>query len=677
MLVLGLSGGFSPQDTELVPGLPDWFFHDAAACLVRDGVLLAAVEEERLNRIKKTNKFPEQAIRACLDAAGVAPSEIDAVGHYFRRDFVDQALNEFYAGQPAAPLRYSRELITDRLSRQLGIRVPAERLLDFPHHFTHAMSCFVRSGLPEALVLVLDGQGEEHSGTVYRATRERIETLATYDVSKSLGALYEYAIGLLGYRFGDEYKVMGLAPYGDPRVFAEVFESLYTLGEKGDYEIHPQTLVAHPVASMFLERGFPPRRKGEAFSQRHKDFAAGLQRMLETIVLHLLTHWARQTGLPDLCFVGGVAHNSTLNGLILKSGLFRSVFIHPASHDAGAAEGAALAAADRLGENRPLQPRMRHAGYGPTLGDAAAVRAELAAWDGLITYAPAADPVEVGARLLAQGEVLGWARGASEFGPRALGNRSILADARPAANKTRINAMVKKREGYRPFAPVVTAEAAADYFDLPDTRAHYDFMSYVVDVRADRRAELGAVTHVDGSARLQIVEAGTNAPFHRLVARFGELTGTPVLLNTSFNNNAEPIVQSVRDAVVCFLTTGLDALMVEDFLVRRRPEDECRWSELVPRLRPVTRLSRTVAPGPDHAPRTAHAIALDYSTGPGAAVSERMFQLLSEADGRRSLGLLCQRLGQDLDRELLEELRALWSARFFTLDPPTRPAEES
>ncbi|MYW93959.1 carbamoyltransferase, partial [Amycolatopsis rubida] len=349
MLVLGINGNFGTESADLVPGMPDYYFHDAAACLVRDGELVAAVEEERLNRIKKTTKFPVNAVRSCLDAIGAEPGDVDAVGYYFDREFTDHALNNWYAENPGTPLRYARRLIGDRLHDGLGWRPAEDRLVFTEHHVCHARSALARSGTDEALVVVLDARGEEHSGTVFRGAGQDLTALGRYSIAQSLGTFYEAAINLIGYRFGDEYKVMGLAPYGDPGRYREVFDGLCRLGPDGGYELNPGSPEMNLVCPAFFANGFLPRRKGEPLTQQHMDFAAGLQDALERIVLHVLGHWARTTGLRKLCFTGGVAHNSSLNGLILRSGLFDEVFVHPAAHDAGAAEGAALSAARRLG----------------------------------------------------------------------------------------------------------------------------------------------------------------------------------------------------------------------------------------------------------------------------------------------------------------------------------------
>jgi predicted NodU family carbamoyl transferase len=657
MIVLGLSGNLLPEESNLVPY---GYVHDAAACLISNGVPLAAVEEERFNRVKKTDKFPTNAIHACLDIAGLSPSKIDAVGYNFQEGAVNYLLNKLHI-ENSQPIRSARQLMMDRLNDNFDLDLPHDRLLYAQHHVTHAASCFTRSGMEEALVIVMDGAGEQHSTTVFRGRHGRLESLATYNIGKSLGLFYLEAISLLGYGLGDEYKVMGLAPYGNPEIYRGIFDRMYRLTDRGDYTL------GHPVQD-FVDHGFTPRLKGQEFSQEHIDFAAGLQHALDNIAMHVVTYWAQSTESANLCFVGGVAHNSSLNGLILRSELFREVFIHPASHDAGTAEGAALAAAHQLGALPLRQPRLNSASLGPGLGTAAEIEKELAGWDDLVEYERPADIVESAAELLADGSVLGWAHGRSEYGPRALGNRSILADARPSENKLKINSMVKKRESYRPFAPVVTPEAAEAYFDLPETRANYDFMSFVVNVREDRREELGAVTHVDGTARLQVIDPSSNQRFYRLVRRFGELTGVPVLLNTSFNNNAEPIVQSVHDALTCFLTTELDVLVIEDFLVRRRQDHSLAFGSLTLRFRPFTRLAKRSRMTPAGTQEVVCEIYLDYPKGPRAAISAASFALLEVADEVRCLDALAETTG-GLSAEVRRELYSLWQERFFILRP--------
>jgi decarbamoylnovobiocin carbamoyltransferase/7-O-carbamoyltransferase len=664
MLVLGLNGNFSRTEEDIVPGLQPFVMHDSSASLVRDGVLVAAVEQERFNRIKKTTKFPTDAIMACFDRAGVSASDVDAVGYYCGEGFIDYMLNDLYLPNPRTPVRYSRELMKRRLDEAFGWQLPDDKLVYVPHHRAHATSTLLHSGMSEALVVIIDGRGEEEGISVYRSDGPDLEVLATYPFVNSLGLMYILATMRLGYGIGDEYKVMGLAPYGDPSVYRSLFESLYTLTDGGQYTFNFPATGEHPMMRRYGPDGPGLRRKGEEFTRDHMNFAAALQEALERISLHILEHWAGRTGLRRLAFGGGVAHNCSLNGVILRSGLFDEVFVHPASHDAGAGEGAALAVARQL-EDKPLPlVRLRSASFGPELGDEQSIEATLKAWSGVVDYERVDDVVGRTAQLLADDAVLGWAQGSSEFGPRALGNRSIIADPRPQANQTRINAMVKRRESFRPFAPVVTGEDAGTYFEIPAAEGNFEFMSFVLHVRQEHRQALGAVTHVDGTARVQVVTRESNPRFYRLVRRFGELTGTPVLLNTSFNNNAEPIVQTVQDALTTYLTTELDYLVVGDFVVRRRGEQPPAFDDFVPRLRPVTRLAERVAPL-DGEPEVSHEIFLDYATGSRAAISAEVYRLLSRADGVRPLA----GLGVELTPPVRAELFALWQDRLFTLTP--------
>lgn len=682
MLILGISGGSVEIDQATYPV----GFHDSTACLVEDGALVCAVEEERLNRVKKGMCFPVRSIRACLDQRGVTLSEVDAVAFYFAEDFIDRGieLSCFEGGARASADNGARQIIRILLRREFDVDIPDEKLIFVPHHIAHGSSSFAQSGMSEALVVVMDGSGEMESGTVFRGDIERLEELKTFPLVDSLGFLYLAGTKFLGYGFGDEYKVMGLAPYGDAKNCRDLFQSLYTLKDDGDYELYsarsderyfalglydiPYTHLARACASA----GLAPRKKGEKFTKQHLDFAAALQEAIERIALHVLKHWARVTGQRKLCFSGGVAHNSTLNGVILRSKIFDEVFVHPASHDAGAAEGAAQAVCSQLGGRTRVEKKLRTASFGPPLDAGRNLAQELDAWCDLIGHERVDDVVEVAADLLSRGAVLGWAFGRSEFGPRALGNRSILADPRPPDNRNRINILIKEREDFRPFAPVVIPEAADDYFELPATDANYDFMSYVVPVRHERREELGAVTHVDGSARVQIVDPQSNERFYRLVKRFGELTGTPVLLNTSFNNNVEPIVQTVNDVLTCYLTTGLDYLIIEDFLVKRL-DGPLKFDDYLVRMTPNVSLVERVAYSRDRNTIT-HQIQFSgeqstyYDCTRILNISQRIFKLLSGVREPATLRVLAESIGglATADRE---ELLSLWRERLLMLTP--------
>jgi predicted NodU family carbamoyl transferase len=663
MLILGVNGNFSAGDEEFAR-VEEYSFHDSSASLVRDGVLVAAVEEERLNRVKQTTKFPAHAVRACLRKANVTPGEIDAVGFYVTEDFADSTLNELYMRNPRVPARYSRELIKERFVLDLGWPLSDDKLKFFNHHYCHALSTYTHSGFDDALVVIADGRGDWESTSVYKAVGGKLEVLAQVPAMFSLGLLYSLATWRLGYGVGDEYKVMGLAPYGDPSVLRAQFESLYGLLPEGQFYFNFRPAGYHFMQDHFADPAMALRRKGEDFTQDHKNFAASLQETLEKMLTHVLTHWVQETGLRKLAFGGGVAHNCSFNGNLLRSGLFDEVFIHPASHDAGAGEGAALAAQEQLTGALPTPIRLRRADLGPDVGSPAEIEAALKAWSGLVEFEAHDDVSRWTAERLAEGAVLGWVQGSSEFGPRSLGHRSILADPRPKENQTRINAIVKKRESYRPFAPSVTAAAAATYFEIPESAGNFDFMSFALKVRPERRAELGAVTHVDGTARVQVVEPAANPRFHALIEEFGRATGTPVVLNTSFNNNAEPIVQTVDDAVTTFLTTDLDYLVIGDYVVRPGLDREAALSELVFRFRPVTRL-RTTTRTRDDRPETVHQVYLDYPGGPELTVRPDTYDLVRRLDGTTRIG----ELAGPLAPEVAAELHELWNLRYFTVSP--------
>lgn len=560
MLVLGLSGGYSRPEEDFVHDLPRWFFHDSAAALIRDGELTCAVEEERLSRLKHTNRFPSHAIRACLQEAGVRATEIDRIGYFYGREYADAevALQHLKRGLDSRMTadHYLRTRLTE-----VDHGFQTTPVVYVQHHLTHARMALEHSGLPSALVLVMDGNGEDESTSVYHSPDGKtLDLLATYPEEASLGHFYSSAIELVGYQRFDEYKVMGLAPYGDSGRWRPVFDSLVTLGPNGSF-----SLDWEHVRSRFLRASFPVRARSEEIASEHRDFAAGLQAVLQQVTQHIVGYWQKQSGERHLCLAGGVAQNCTNNGALLLTGGFERVFAHPAAHDGGAAVGAAMVAS---GQPISRSTELTSVFFGPSMGDADETRTRLAGWRPAVRFSRLADASGHAAQALAMGACIGWFQGRSELGPRALGHRSILADPRPASNKDRINAVVKKREAYRPFAPSVLAERLHEIFDIP-AGATTPFMTFNVPVREEWRSRLLAVTHIDGSARVQGVAASDDPRFHKLIASFGVLTGVPVVLNTSFNNHAEPIVESVDDAVACFLTTQLDFMIVSDYLVER------------------------------------------------------------------------------------------------------------
>ena len=498
-------------------------------------------------------------------------------------------------------------------------------------------------------------------------------TLKEYGLNQSLGNLYTDVITLLGYKRFDEYKVMGLAPYGNPAVYTPLFKRCYQLLPNGDYALEsPATWLVQFDEAGLLNKA---RRRGEPFSQVHKDIAAALQATLERIVLHILLHFQKQTKQHRLCIAGGVAHNCTLNGKILYSNLFEKVFVQPAAHDAGGAWGSAIAAFYNEG-TPPRRKKIDQIYFGTDTPDDSALARELNLWSEFVSFENVPRITETAAQLIADGAVIGWVQGRSEFGPRALGNRSILADPRPASNKLLINQMVKKREAYRPFAPSVLEESLHEFFDVPRDRAEFPFMIFVLKVREEMRETLGAITHVDGTARVQTVSRKSNPLYWELIDEFRKLTGVPILLNTSFNNNAEPIVNSPEEAIVCFLTTGLNYLVIGNYLVSKKELDHSHraYQALVPELPKCRRLIKRKCRVANGEPKTVFEVEGTMSrffARPVIAVSEQMFSVLEASNGKKTVGELLEQNGLEGVRptEFVDEMLDLWSQRFIILRP--------
>ncbi len=670
MIVLGISGGPDLVHENLF-GLTPYQDHDSACVLVEDGEVRFAIEEERLNRIKHTNKFPHQAIRFCLESRSIGIDDVDLVAFYHCAEIVDLAAKQLFLTSPrAAVLHDAAGLFQHLLAKGPAGQVPVEKLRFVHHHHAHAVSAFAMSGFERALVITIDGAGDLSSGVVMTGGPGGLEQLANFPVEKSLGHFYTEAIAYLGYGKFDEYKVMGLAPYGDPAVYGDAFRSLYRLLPGGDYQLNPAGLFR-------LFEVMRPRRKGEPFTRQHQDVAAAVQGALEEIAFHVVRHWQQATGERNLCLAGGVAHNCTLNGKLLSSGLFENVFVQPAAHDAGCALGAALHAYHQA---RPEAPRgeLAHVFWGTDVGGADEVLATLTAWGDFLSFERVERIAGRTAQLLAEGSVVGWVQGRSEFGPRALGSRSIVADPRPLQNKERINQMVKKREGYRPFAPSVLEEHVADWFVVPAGGQRFPFMIFVVPVRADKRELLGAITHVDGTARIQTVDRGPNARYWELIEEFRKITGVPMVLNTSFNNDVEPIVDSVQDAIVCFLTTNLDRLVVGDYLVAKKPPAAEAFLALRPSLPAHVRLAATRRLDPDGGPTERLAMENSYDAEFRRDLPRPLFDLLSRADGRQTLGELLAQMDGGVERgakrgeeaaAMVDAMAELWSRRLVALTP--------
>jgi carbamoyltransferase len=433
-----------------------------------------------------------------------------------------------------------------------------------PHHLAHAASAFHASGFGEAVILTLDGAGEVESSLLAVGRAGAIEPLRRWYLPTSLGTLYLIITVFLGFRsLDDEYKVMGLSAYGDPSRYRAVFDEIVRLEDDGMYST--AAVARQEFGDWLVSELGRPRMRAEAIAPRHADVAAALQEAIEGATLHALQHAREMTHIDSLCLAGGVALNCALNGVVARSGLFRRIFVQPASSDEGCSVGSALyASGDGM---RSPNVAWTHAYLGPEFSDTEVERA-LEQHRDTLTWSVPEDPAVSAARELQSGKVHGWFQGRMEFGPRALGNRSILADPRDPAMKDRINRKVKRREPFRPFAPAVLEEEAREYFDMTGLDAS-PYMLFTVPVLEGARNQLPAVTHVDGTARVQTVSRETNPLFWRLIAEFRNLTGLPVVLNTSFNVRNEPIVCTPQHAVRCFLATDIDSMTIGPFLVEK------------------------------------------------------------------------------------------------------------
>jgi carbamoyltransferase len=551
--------------------------HDSAATLVIDGEFVFGVAEERISRRKHTGDFPIGAIRACLDWAGLEPGEVDEVAHSF--DY--EPYRALYALDPISAELYRDVLCREAFAFRVARAFPGlsrDRVVHVDHHLAHAASAYLTSGWDECLVIVIDGMGEAHGATVYHAGGGALTPLHRIPAADSIGILYSIVTLHLGFDFNsDEYKIMGLAPYGDPERFRGFFETEVLMLDAGGWSIGPLKLGRTPderenhlVTRRFLaQRLIPPRDPDDAITPDHRDVAAALQACLDRAILHLATHFGASTGLRRLAMAGGVALNTTANGRLLTCGAFDEIYVQPAAADDGSALGAALARAgraDKIPNRRSPTPF-----YGPAHSEAAVEQA-LRDYGDRIDATPLADLSEacaVASELIAGGEVIAWYRGRMEFGPRALGHRSILADPSRPEMRDRVNELVKMREAFRPFAPAVSLEQVDRWFEAPPG-TELPYMTVNVDVRPEYRAALPAITHVDGSARVQTVSASDNGDFHALLVAVGERTGREMVLNTSFNVKGQAIVNTPTEALETLLGCGIQALVIENVLVRKR-----------------------------------------------------------------------------------------------------------
>ena len=583
------------------------YYHDAAAALLRDGQLVAAAEEERFTRKKHDYDFPKNAIEFCLDTAGVRGPDLDYVV-FFEKPFrkFDRILATVLQTYPQSWKVFRESMITWMLDKlwvasklESDLRLPKEKVLFSEHHLSHAASAFLCSPFDEAAILTVDGVGEWVTGTYGTGRGNDIRLAKQMEFPHSLGLLYSAFTAFLGFEVNEgEYKVMGMAPYGQPRYVDKVWK-LVRQNEDGSFSLDMDYFSFHystdqtfnrrfvglfgeprpPKMQFFTEStgfpkyfGAPPANYKEMcrLNQHYADVAASIQKVTEELLVGMAKHLHKQTGLKRLCLAGGVGLNSVANSRILRECGFDELYVQPAAGDGGGALGAALWVYNTL-LGKPRTFRMDHAYWGRAYSPA-----EVSAFlrQKNIPHCLIEDDDKLLDRVvenLIQGKVVGWFQGRFEWGPRALGDRSILADARNPEMKDIVNAKIKFREPYRPFAPSVLAEYAETYFDLPQAAHHYParYMLYVVPVKPDHHATLPAITHVDGSGRLQTVFRDQSPRYYSLIQRFGQATGVPVVLNTSFNLKGEPIVNTPANAFNTFSKSEMDTLVLGNFLIEK------------------------------------------------------------------------------------------------------------
>jgi carbamoyltransferase len=597
MLVLGISA----------------FYHDSAAALVKDGQIIAAAQEERFTRKKHDASFPAEAVAYCLATAGVGPERIDKVAFYDKPFLKFERLLETYLAfaprgfssfRAALPLWLKEKLFQkDLLTRKLRASAPElglpDKLLFAEHHLSHAASAFYPSPFEDALVLTMDGVGEWATTSAAVGSGNHLAIAKELHFPHSLGLLYSAFTYYTGFKVNSgEYKVMGLAPYGEPRYAQRILDHLLDVKPDGSFRLN-QEYFDYTVGLRMTNRRFdalfggPARSPEASLEQRHMDLAASVQAVLEEVVLKLVRGLVAQTGIRRLCLAGGVALNCVANGKVLRDGAVDDLWVQPAAGDAGGALGAALAAYHGFCGQKRARQNERDGMSGGYLGPAYAtpdIAARLRAAGATLEVLDDAAVIEQTVDALVAEKAVGWFQGRMEFGPRALGARSILGDARSPRMQQALNLKVKFRESFRPFAPSVLREDLADWFEL-DADSPYMLLVAAVTERRRRamtdderalfgidrlnvvRSEIPAVTHVDYSARIQTVHADTNPRYHALLAAFKQRTGCPVLVNTSFNVRGEPIVCTPEDAFRCFMGTDIDVLVAGNCVLRKAEQN--------------------------------------------------------------------------------------------------------
>ena len=591
------------------------FYHDSAACLIQDGDIIAAAQEERFTRIKHDSAFPTNAIKYCLKEAKINPDQIENIVFY-EKPFLkfERLLETYLAFAPKGFVSFTKAMpvwvkdklfqkssLTKKLQSLLGKDVNwSEKLFFSEHHLSHAASAFYPSPFEKAAILTLDGVGEWTTTSLALGKGKEIKVIKEIKFPHSLGLLYSAFTYYTGFKVNSgEYKVMGLAPYGEPRYTNLIKENLINIADDGSFQLDMRyfnyatglTMTNKKFDELF---GGPPRKSETNLTQREMDLAASIQKVTEEIIIKLAKDIAKETGEKNLCLAGGVALNCVANGILLREKIFDNIWIQPAAGDAGGALGAALLTWHRHHNKERLASKelnaMKGAYLGPEFSDAE-IEVSLKACGATFKKLSEDEMIEEVVSSLAHEKAVGWMQGRMEFGPRALGGRSIIADPRSPKMQKQLNLKVKYRESFRPFAPSILREDVSEWFEH-DTDSPY--MLLVADIKEEKRLTMTkeeealfgidklnivrslvpAITHVDYSARIQTVHADTNPKYHAVISKFKEKTGCPIVVNTSFNVRGEPIICTPKDAFKCFMGTEMDVLAVGNYVLYKEHQNE-------------------------------------------------------------------------------------------------------
>ena len=591
------------------------FYHDSAACLIRNGEIVCAVQEERFTRIKHDSSFPKNAINSCIDISSIDPEDIEYVVFYekpflkFERlletylAFAPKGFRSFLSAMPIwlKDKLFQKSIIIKELENLLDESIDWEKKLLFSeHHLSHAASAFYPSPFEKAAILTLDGVGEWTTTSLAIGSKNNLIVTKEIHFPHSIGLLYSAFTYYAGFRVNSgEYKLMGLAPYGEPKYADLIKEKIISVKEDGSFHLDMSyfnyctglTMTSKKFHQLFNRL---PRKSESELSQFDMDIAASIQKVTEEIIVKIAKNIAKETGEENLCLAGGVALNCVANGIILKEKIFKNIWIQPAAGDAGGALGAALAAwhlyLDKPRNLAQKKDKMKGSYLGPKFSEAE-IKSELEALGAKFHFLEDEVLIPKVAESLKSQQAIGWMQGKMEFGPRALGGRSIIGDARSPLMQKQLNLKVKYRESFRPFAPSVIIEKASEWFEIDEESP---YMLLVAKVKPEKclkmsteeedlfgleklnipRSSVPAITHVDYSARIQTVHKETNPKYHSLISKFYEISNCPVIINTSFNVRGEPIVHTPKDAFKCFMGTELDMLVIENFLLIKNEQEE-------------------------------------------------------------------------------------------------------